>query len=343
MPTLTAPGPSRPRILIAEDETLIRMDLRSLLQGRGWDVCGEARDGREAVRLARDLEPDVTLMDVKMPLVDGIEATRLIQARRRTPVIMMTAYDRPSLLARSIVAGATSYVLKPFAEEELVATIASTPLCLDHTHPRKRRTQTSRKREIIAAAKRVFAEKGYEATSVEDVADRVGLLKGSLYHHIASKEEMLVTIVEEFLAASAATLRHASTTAGDARHKLQTFLLARRALHALDREGSAILSRSASSLPEKNARGIRRAVLDDRRFLIDTLLAGEAQCGFRLSGDQDHVTALILDLVSAPLPTGGLSPSDTAIDTAATSCASFVLAAVGTGQADQARRDRSAA
>jgi response regulator NasT len=138
MSVLTAAGPHRPRILIAEDETLIRLDLRALLQERGWDVCGEARDGREAVRLAGDLEPDVTLMDVKMPLVDGIEATRLIQSKRRTPVVVMTAYDRPSLLARSIVAGATSYVLKPFAEEELVATIASAPSRNAITNPSRR-------------------------------------------------------------------------------------------------------------------------------------------------------------------------------------------------------------
>ena len=110
-------GPIRGRVLVAEDETLIRLDIRAALEKRGWDVCGEARDGSEAVRLAHGLQPDVALLDLKMPGIDGVEATRRIHGARNTPVVMMTAYDRPSSVARSIVAGATEYVVKPFVED----------------------------------------------------------------------------------------------------------------------------------------------------------------------------------------------------------------------------------
>ncbi len=334
MSTTTSPsraGSHRPRVLIAEDEALIRLDLSSLLQQRGWDVCGEARNGREAVRLARDLQPDVALMDIRMPVIDGIEATRLIQAERRTPVVVMTAYDRPSLLARSIVAGATSFVLKPFAEDEIVDSVASAPARLGpaaRATARSRRAQTSRRAEIVAVAKRGFAAKGYEATTTEDIAGEVGLLKGSLYHHIDSKQELLSTIVEEFLAAAAVARRHAAHTRGGPRRRLQVFTLARRALHALDRDGSAILSRCTTSLGETRLRSVREAAAADRRFLADLLREGQADDSFQLPGDPDSVAALILDLVAAPLPRSGWTLDDTAVDATAASYAAFVLAAV---------------
>ena len=124
--TLTSRDRTTPRgrVLVAEDEALIRLDIRNVLESKGWDVCGEARDGSEAVRLAHGLEPDVAVLDLKMPGIDGVEATRRIQGARNTPVVMMTAYDRPSSLARSIVAGATEYVVKPFVEDELDRAVA---------------------------------------------------------------------------------------------------------------------------------------------------------------------------------------------------------------------------
>ena len=89
------------RILIAEDETIIRLDLRTLLEANGYEVCGEARDGQEAVELARTFEPDVILMDVKMPRLDGIEASRRILAERPLPV-MLSAFDQEELVARVV-------------------------------------------------------------------------------------------------------------------------------------------------------------------------------------------------------------------------------------------------
>src|SRR5438128_12532945 len=90
------------RILIAEDETIIRLDLRSLLEAQGFDVCAEARDGQEAVELARTLVPDLAILDVKMPRLDGIEAARAILDERPIPIVMLTAYGQEELVARAI-------------------------------------------------------------------------------------------------------------------------------------------------------------------------------------------------------------------------------------------------
>ena len=93
------------RILIAEDETIIRLDLREMLEKAGFDVCAEAKDGEEAVTLARTLEPDLALLDVKMPKLDGIEAARRILEERPIPIVMVTAYGEAELVSRAVEAG----------------------------------------------------------------------------------------------------------------------------------------------------------------------------------------------------------------------------------------------
>src|SRR5258707_2915313 len=93
------------RILIAEDETIIRLDLRAMLERAGFDVCADARDGDEAVRLARSAEPDLALLDVKMPKLDGIEAARQILDDRPIPIVMVTAYGEQELVSRAVEAG----------------------------------------------------------------------------------------------------------------------------------------------------------------------------------------------------------------------------------------------
>jgi response regulator NasT len=108
------------RVLIAEDETLIRLDLRRLLETAGFDVCAEARDGPEAVALAIAHRPDVILLDVKMPELDGIEAARQILADRAVPIVMLTAYGYGELISRALDAGVFGYVVKPFRERELI-------------------------------------------------------------------------------------------------------------------------------------------------------------------------------------------------------------------------------
>ena len=102
------------RILVAEDATIIRLDLRGLLERAGFDVVAEARDGLEAVELARSERPDLAIMDVKMPRLDGIEAARRIVAERAIPVVMLTAYGQEELVARAVDAGVFGYLVKPF-------------------------------------------------------------------------------------------------------------------------------------------------------------------------------------------------------------------------------------
>src|SRR5207247_9187545 len=108
------------RILVAEDETIIRLDLRALLERAGFEVCAEARDGEEAVALARSEEPDVAVLDVKMPRLDGIEAARRILDERPIPIVMLTAYGQDELVARAVEAGGLGYAVKPGREQDLL-------------------------------------------------------------------------------------------------------------------------------------------------------------------------------------------------------------------------------
>ena len=104
------------RILIAEDETIIRLDVRTLLEKAGHEVVAEARDGEEAVALAAEHDPDLIVMDVRMPHLDGIEAARQISNRRPVPIVMLTAYAEEDLVTRASEAGAFAYLVKPFRE-----------------------------------------------------------------------------------------------------------------------------------------------------------------------------------------------------------------------------------
>ena len=111
------------KVLIAEDETIIRLDLRELLERAGFDVCAEARDGEEAVALARSEAPDLAIMDVKMPRLDGIEAARRILDERPIPIVMLTAYGQDELVSRAVEAGVFGYLVKPFREKDLLPAI----------------------------------------------------------------------------------------------------------------------------------------------------------------------------------------------------------------------------
>ena len=108
------------RILVAEDETIIRLDLRKTLEDAGFEVCAEARNGEEAVALAASERPDLAILDVKMPRLDGIDAARRILAERPIPIVMLTAYDQDELVSRAVEAGVFGYLVKPFRESDLL-------------------------------------------------------------------------------------------------------------------------------------------------------------------------------------------------------------------------------
>jgi two-component system, response regulator PdtaR len=111
------------RVLVGEDETLIRLDLRGMLSSAGFEVCAEARDGLEAVELARSEQPDLALLDVKMPGLDGVEAARLILDERPIPIVIVSAYTERSLVERAAEAGVFGYLAKPFRREDLLPAI----------------------------------------------------------------------------------------------------------------------------------------------------------------------------------------------------------------------------
>ena len=111
------------RVLIAEDEALIRLDLREMLTEEGYDVCGEAGDGEQAVKLAEDLRPDLVIMDIKMPIMDGLAAAERIAGGRIAPVVILTAFSQRELVERARDAGAMAYLVKPFSKNDLVPAI----------------------------------------------------------------------------------------------------------------------------------------------------------------------------------------------------------------------------
>ncbi len=117
-------GQKRPKkVLIAEDEALIRLDLVELLTEEGFEVVGQAANGEEAVKLARELEPDLIIMDVKMPGMDGITAAEVIGEERIAPILMLTAFSQSELVERARDAGVMGYLVKPFGANEVVPAI----------------------------------------------------------------------------------------------------------------------------------------------------------------------------------------------------------------------------
>ena len=146
------------RILIAEDETIIRLDLRDLLERAGHDVVAEARDGVEAVDLAREHDPELAVMDVKMPRLDGIEAARKILDERPIPIVMLTAYGQDELVGRAVEAGVFGYLVKPFREQDLVPAIAAARA--RHAELEELRSQAESLSEALAARKVIERAKG---------------------------------------------------------------------------------------------------------------------------------------------------------------------------------------
>jgi response regulator NasT len=146
------------RVLVAEDETIIRLDLRSLLETAGIEVCGEARDGAEAVELAASTNPDVVVLDVKMPKFDGLEAARRILAERSLPIVLITAFGDDETVGRAADIGVFAFLTKPFREDDVVPAIKTAQA--RHAELVELRLETLGLREALAARKAIERAKG---------------------------------------------------------------------------------------------------------------------------------------------------------------------------------------
>ena len=146
------------KVLVAEDETIIRLDLVEMLGRAGLEVVGEARDGIEAVELARTQQPDLAVLDVKMPRLDGIEAARRILDERPIPIVMLTAYGQDELVGRAVEAGVFGYLVKPFRELDLLPAIQAARA--RHEELAALREQVDSLAEALAARKSIERAKG---------------------------------------------------------------------------------------------------------------------------------------------------------------------------------------
>ena len=114
---------SKTRVIVADDESLIRLDLKEMLTNLGYLVVGEAGDGVSAVNLAREIRPDLVVMDIKMPNMDGIAAAKILTEEHIAPVLLLTAFSQQDLVERAKEAGVVGYIVKPFREQELIPAI----------------------------------------------------------------------------------------------------------------------------------------------------------------------------------------------------------------------------
>ena len=167
MPETTAAA--KLRIVIADDEPIIRLDLKNMLESAGYDVVGEAGDGAKALEAVRNLDPDLVVLDIKMPEMDGIEAAKIIDQEKLAPVLLLTAYSQVDLVHRAKEAGVYSYLVKPFKEADLVPAI-----------------------EIAMSRWSVFQELENQATDLEDKLETrkaVDRAKGILMDQYGLKEQ----------------------------------------------------------------------------------------------------------------------------------------------------------
>lgn len=115
--------PSTLRVLVAEDETIIRLDIVETLQTQGYEVIGQTDNGQRVVELTEELDPDLVLMDISMPIMDGLTATEHIMEKKIAPVVLLTAFSQRDLIERAREAGVMAYLVKPFSEKDLVPAI----------------------------------------------------------------------------------------------------------------------------------------------------------------------------------------------------------------------------
>lgn len=177
------------RVLIAEDEALIRMDLREMLIEEGHEVVGEARDGAEAIELTRSLSPDVVFMDINMPGVNGIEAAQAIGDERLAPVVMVTAFSQAGYVESAAASGAMGYVVKPFSRADIapamavaVARFAETNALADEVADLTERLET---RKVVDRAKGIMMARGIPEAEAFKRLQRLAMDKRKTLREIA--------------------------------------------------------------------------------------------------------------------------------------------------------------
>ena len=173
-------------ILIADDEALIRLDLREMLSDAGHKIVGEAADGAQAVKLARELKPDFIIMDVKMPNMDGLEAAAIIGEENIAPVLLLTAYSQQDIVDKASKAGVSAYLVKPVREEQLFPAmeIAASRFnelqelnkeLLDLKDSLETRKLVDRAKGILMAAHKISEQDAYRKMQQYSMAKRISI------------------------------------------------------------------------------------------------------------------------------------------------------------------------
>jgi AmiR/NasT family two-component response regulator len=179
---------TKPRILIAEDEAIIRLDLKEMLEEEGYEVVGEAADGEAAVKMTKDLKPDLVILDIVMPGVDGLKAARMIAEEQLSAVLVLTAYSQRDLVDQAARSGAMAYLVKPFDKAGLVPAIEVARARWDENQTlateSKDLAERLETRKLVERAKgRLMSESGVE----EAAAFRV-IQKAAMQKRISMKE-----------------------------------------------------------------------------------------------------------------------------------------------------------
>ncbi|CAB4616432.1 unannotated protein [freshwater metagenome] len=184
------------RIVVAEDEALIRMDLIEMLSGAGFDVVGQAGDGRRAVELAHELRPDLVILDVKMPILDGISAAEEIIGADVAPVLLLTAFSQRSLVQRAVEAGAMGYLVKPFTPQDLFPALDIALARFEQMQELRKEVadleQTLEARKLVERAKSILIAK---FTMTEPQAFR-WIQQAAMDRRLSMKDVALVVIDE---------------------------------------------------------------------------------------------------------------------------------------------------
>ncbi len=177
------------RVLIAEDEAIIRMDLKEMLTEEGHDVVGEARNGAEAVSLARELRPDLVFMDISMPVMSGLEAAEVIGSERLAPVVMVTAFSQAEHVDAASAAGAMAYVVKPFSRADIVPAMVLASARFDEAQALITEvgdlTERLETRKVLDRAKGILMSRGMSESEAFSRLQRLAMDKRKSLREIA--------------------------------------------------------------------------------------------------------------------------------------------------------------